>query len=230
MLQTIRRIFAVFTMSFLVRALFGAAVMVNCFVADPVSGTQSVRSFQPTEAKFRLDPLSASPMVLHIATQPDDRAPDFFSETAKLTASDAAAFDQLGFSVGVSGDYAIAGADRGNAYKGAAYIFKRNGSLWSQQQKLTGSDSAAEDSFGWSVAISGDTAVVGAYLDDNSGTDHGSVYVFTRNGTVWSEQQKLTAPDAAAGDQFGVSLSISGDTLIVGSFGNDASAARPMSS
>jgi hypothetical protein len=85
-------------------------------------------------------------------------------------------------------------------------VFVRSGTSWSQQQKLTASDAAAGDVFGLSVGISGDTVVAGARSNDDGGTDSGSAYVFTRNGTSWSEQQKLTASDAAAGDFFGASV------------------------
>ena len=92
---------------------------------------------------------------------------------------------------------------------------------WVQQTKLTASDAAADDSFGWSVAVSGDTAVIGAYLDDDGGSSSGSAYVFTRSGGVWSEQQKLTASDAAASDSFGYSVSVSGDTAVIGAYLDD---------
>ena len=72
-----------------------------------------------------------------------------------------------------------------------------------EEQKLTASDAATNDGFGVSVAVSGDTALVGAYANDDAGTDSGSAYVYVRSGTVWTQQQKLTADDDAAGDQFG---------------------------
>ena len=69
------------------------------------------------------------------------------------------------------------------------------------------------------MAVSGDTAVVGAYLDDTpAGADAGSAYVFVRSGGTWTQQQKLTAPDAAAGDRFGFSVAVSGDTVVVGAY------------
>jgi hypothetical protein len=90
-----------------------------------------------------------------------------------------------------------------------------------EQQQLTASDGAESDNFGWSVSISGDYAVVGAYGDDDKGSASGSAYVFVRSGTTWTEQQKLTASDGASTDFFGHSVSISGDTAIVGADGND---------
>jgi len=142
-----------------------------------------------------------------------------WSQQAKILASDGAASDGFGRSVSISGDYAIVAAagddDNGDA-SGSAYIFKRDGTNWSQQAKLLAADGNASDIFGCSVSISGDYAIVGAYLDDHIGTDFGSAYIFKRDGTSWSEQQKLTDSYGTAGDQFGYSVSISGDYAIVG--------------
>jgi len=99
---------------------------------------------------------------------------------------------------------------------GSAYVFTRSGGTWTQQTKLTASDGAEADEFGSSVAISGDTAIVGASKDDDNGSDSGSGYVFTRSGGTWTEQTKLAAGDAAAGDWFGYSVAISDGTVIVG--------------
>ncbi len=88
--------------------------------------------------------------------------------------------------------------------------------VWSEQAKLLASDGAAEDYFGSSVSLSGDTALVGAVYDDDNGADSGSAYVFVRSGTTWTQQQKLLASDGAVGDQFGGSVSLSGDTALVG--------------
>ena len=102
------------------------------------------------------------------------------------------------------------------ADEGAIYPVTINPTL-TQQQKLEASDAGAGDQFGSSVAISGDTAVVGAHSDAGAaGADQGSAYVFVRSGGVWSQQQKLEASDAGAGDLFGVSVAISGETVVVG--------------
>jgi hypothetical protein len=93
-----------------------------------------------------------------------------------------------------------------------------SGGVWTQQAKLTASDAAGGDFFGRSVAVSGDTAVVGANGDDDAGSSSGSAYVFVRSGTVWTQQAKLTASDAATSDQFGVSLAVSGDTAVIGAY------------
>ncbi len=142
----------------------------------------------------------------------------------KLIVDDAAAWDYFGYSVSISGDTAIVGAygnDDAGTNSGSAYIFRFDGSQWNQQQKLTADDAAAHDMFGYSVSISGDTAIVGAYRDDDGGTDSGSAYVFRFDGSEWIQQQKLTADDGTEEDRFGHSVSVSGDTAIVGAYRDD---------
>ena len=141
-------------------------------------------------------------------------------ELVKLLASDAAADDSLGVSVSVSGDTAVIGADSddhaGGTNAGSAYVFVRSGGIWTQQAKLAASDAASGDVFGCSVSLSDDTAVIGAFLDSHAaGSGAGSAYVFVRSGGVWTQQAKLTASDAAAGDYFGGPVSISGDTALI---------------
>jgi hypothetical protein len=146
-----------------------------------------------------------------------------WSEQAQLTASDGMAGDYFGVSVALSGDTALVGAyehDVGtNINQGAVYVFLRSGMTWMQQAKLTASDGAAVDHFGISVALSDDTALVGAYGDDVEANDgQGSAYVFTRSGMTWTQQEKLTASDGAPYDRFGGAVAISGDTALVGAF------------
>ncbi|MEM9836828.1 MAG: FG-GAP repeat protein [Bacteroidota bacterium] len=145
----------------------------------------------------------------------DDNGP---SETQQLTANDAAEDDAFGAAVAILGDYAIVGAPFGNGETGAAYIFQRSGNVWTQQAKLTASDGAALDQFGASVAVSNDYAIVGAPVDD---TSQGAVYVFQRTGVNWTEQAKLTASDGAVLDQFGQSVGIAGNYIIVGAGRDD---------
>ena len=144
-----------------------------------------------------------------------------WTQEAKITASDGAAYDEFGYSVAISRDYVVMGAGGDGAASGSAYIFKRDATEWTEQDKITASDGAADDRFGYSVAISGDYAVVGAYFDDDAGTDSGSSYVFKYNGTVWAEQAKITASDDAIYDYFGYSVAISGDYAVVGAYGDD---------
>jgi len=141
------------------------------------------------------------------------RNSNIWTQQAKLAASDAATGDNFGNSVGISSDTAVIGADGKSSSTGAAYVFTRNGSTWTQQAKLTAGDAATSDNFGNSVGISSDTAVIGAN-GKSSGT--GTAYVFARNGSTWTQQAKLTASDAAAGDYFGVSISIGINTLMIG--------------
>lgn len=141
-------------------------------------------------------------------------------QIAKLTADDAAEGDEFGSRVSLSGDTAVIGApldyDAG-FNSGSAYVFCEVGDVWQQIAKLTGKDTAVSDLFGGSVSVDGDTAVIGAAADDDGGDASGSAYVFREDGGVWQQIAKLTANDAAAGDRFGVSVSIDGDTIIVGS-------------
>ena len=154
-----------------------------------------------------------------------------WSQQAKLTASDGAAFDRFGRSVVITGDIAVVGADHDDdngLQSGSAYVFVRNGTTWSQQAKLTASDGANGDDFGASVAISGDTTIVGAKDHDTSGiSDSGAAYIFVRVGTTWSQQAKLTAADGANGDIFGFSVAISGETAVVGAHLEGENGFRP---
>jgi hypothetical protein len=141
------------------------------------------------------------------------------NQLAKLTPSDATEGD-FGVSVAVSGNKAIVGAWLDNALgvqSGSAYLF--DVTTGNQLAKLTASDGAPFDEFGRSVAISGNIAIVGAFGDDDGGTESGSAYLF--DVTTGSQLAKLTASDAAAVDLFGVSVGISGNTAIVGT-GDDA--------
>jgi FG-GAP repeat/Bacterial Ig-like domain (group 1)/Right handed beta helix region len=144
------------------------------------------------------------------------------SEQAKLTAFDGAAADLFGRSVAVSGDTAVVGAPQDDSLRGSAYVFTRTGSTWTAQAKLTAADGAAFDNFGGSVAVSGDTAVVGAHNDKlGANFGQGSAYVFTRTGSTWTAQAKLTAADGAANDHFGNSVAVSGDTAVVGAWNDE---------
>ncbi len=124
----------------------------------------------------------------------------------KVLAADGDSSDYFGWSVSISGETAIVGAyqdDDHGSDSGSAYIFVRNGEQWVEQAKLTAADGASDDYFGYTVSISGDTAIVGAYDDDDHGSDSGSAYIFVRNGEQWVEQAKLTAADGASYDYFG---------------------------
>ena len=159
----------------------------------------------------------------------DQGGAEAWGQVAKLTAADAAE-DRFGWSVAISGDTVIVGApfdDHAGERSGSAYLFARDrggAGAWGQVAKLTAADGAAGDEFGWSVALSGDAAIVGAPFDADAGDASGSVYLFARDqgGTEsWDQVAKLTAGDAAAGDAFGSSVVLSGDTVIVGATFDD---------
>jgi hypothetical protein len=133
----------------------------------------------------------------------------------KLVADDGSAGDFFGTFVAIDGDSVIVGAPDQNDSVGAAYVFVRVGSVWSQQQKLVVADGGANHRFGTSVAISGDTAIVGAPGDDEAADHAGAAYTFLRSGGLWSPEQKLVVGNAAAGDGVGSDVALDGDTAIV---------------
>ncbi len=141
-----------------------------------------------------------------------------WTQQAKLLASDGTSHDNFGMFVSLDGDTALIGAradsDNGN-YSGSAYVFTRNGTTWTQQAKLLASDGVAEDNFGFGVSLDGDTALIGAWFDDDNGVNSGSAYVFSRTGTTWTQQAKLLASDGGANDFFGNAVFLSGDTAII---------------
>ncbi|QDU69690.1 FG-GAP repeat protein [Engelhardtia mirabilis] len=144
-----------------------------------------------------------------------------WSQQAKLTAGDAAAGDHFGVSVAIAGDLALVGALYGDAPgaadAGSVYVFRRSGASWSQEAELNPADAAALDGFGWIVALDGETALIGSRFDDVAGVvDAGSAYLFERNGAGWSEVTKFAPSGLAAGDEFGSSVALEGDTAVVG--------------
>ncbi|MEO6832659.1 MAG: T9SS type A sorting domain-containing protein [Chitinophagaceae bacterium] len=163
-----------------------------------------------------------------------------WSQQYKLVTIDRVPNDQFGYSVAIKGNYAIVGAPLededvagtnplGDA--GAAYIFYKSGNNWAFQQKIVASDRTIIGNFGNAVSISGDYAIVGAFQNDKNATGanvlagSGAAYIFHRNGTVWTQQQKLVATDRDSGDFFGVSVGISGDYAIIGAYQGDKDSA-----
>lgn len=147
-----------------------------------------------------------------------------WTQQAKLTASDGTGGDFLGQELALDGNTALVGADEdnvGGTDSGSAYVFVRSGTTWTQQAKLAPSDSAAADFFANGVGLDGDTALIGAWGRDDRAADAGGAYVFVRSGTTWTQQAKLTAPDAAAGDNAGRAVALTGDVAIVASFLDD---------
>jgi len=138
-----------------------------------------------------------------------------WSQQQELIASDGGALDFFGNSVALSGTTALIGASNKNSSRGAAYTFVQSGTVWSQQQKLTGSLGYIGQDFGFSVALSGTTAVIGA----PDGGTAGETYIFTESDGIWSQQQELTPSDGVLGDNFGVSVALSGATAVIGASG-----------
>ncbi len=148
-----------------------------------------------------------------------------WSQQQKLTASDGAGGDEFG-ALAVDGDTILVGANgaplNATGFAGAVYVFVRSGTTWTQQAKLTASDIAANARFGVSVALSGDRAVIGATGAIVGGfADAGAVYVFERTGATWTQKAKLTASDAAASARFGLSVALSGGTIVAGALDAD---------
>jgi hypothetical protein len=156
------------------------------------------------------------------------RAGDSWTQTATLTASDAAKDGSFGSSVAIDGDTIVVGSPLTGA--GAVYTFARTGAPErTQAAKLTASDGAKDDRFGQSVAIDGDTIVVGAPSDAIGGNvGQGSAYTFAATGApARTETAKLTASDGARTDQLGTSVAVDGDTIVAGArrAANDVGAA-----
>ena len=142
----------------------------------------------------------------------------------KITAQDGAERHYFGNSVAISGDLAIVGAygdDESGMNSGSAYLFRKDGNNYVQEQKITAQNLAEGDRFGFSVSISDTAVLVGSYGDDENGTDSGAAYVFRHNDGNWVREQKLMPQDGAEGDKFGYAVSISGDLALVGAYGDD---------
>jgi len=140
------------------------------------------------------------------------------TSTTKIIASDAAASDEFGYSVAVGSGRIVVGArydDDNGTFSGSAYVFDLNGT---QLAKITASDAAAGDFFGWSVAVGSGRIVVGAYADDDNGTTSGSAYIFDLDG---NQIAKITASDGAANDYFGWSVAVGSGSIVVGAYGDD---------
>lgn len=143
-----------------------------------------------------------------------------WTQQARLTASDRETGDGLGYDVAIQGDTVLAGADLGDddtrskADSGAAYVFTRSGTTWTQAAKLNASDSESSDAFGFSVALDGGTALIGAHTAGT--TTAGSAYAFTGTDATWTQQAILVAPDGAFGDRFGFDVSLDGELAVIG--------------
>ncbi len=179
------------------------------------------------------------------------RSGSTWSQQAYIKASNTEANDGFGSAVAIDGDTIVVGAfhEASNATgvdgdqtnnsapnAGAAYVFKRTNTTWSQQAYLKASNTEVGDGFGWSVAISGDTIVVAADSEDSGATgvngnqsdnsvgNSGAAYVFTRSGSNWSQQAYLKASNPDIADGFGLATAVSGDTILIGTANEDSNA------
>jgi hypothetical protein len=143
-----------------------------------------------------------------------------WSEAQKLVASDFGPENQFGNAVAISGDTLLVAAYNapigGNVYQGAVYVFTRSGDTWTEAQKLTASDGAPNDDFGYAIALAGTTAVVSSPYAAGANAMQGAAYVFASSGGTWSETQKLIADDGQAWDDFGSAIGFDGTTLAIG--------------
>lgn len=144
------------------------------------------------------------------------------ADVTKIWPADRTQNDEFGNAVSIDGNCLIAGCyldDDEGIRTGSAYIFRRSGAnSWTEEAKITASDPGVDDRFGISVDICEDYAIVGSYYDDDNGTDSGSAYVYSYNGSDdWGEEIKLNASNAAAGDEFGRSVAINSEYAFVGS-------------
>ncbi|MFH2049754.1 MAG: FG-GAP repeat protein [bacterium] len=142
------------------------------------------------------------------------------NEIMELLPSDGVDNNRFGNSVSISGDTILVGAEGDDELgldAGAAYIFRWNGTSWIEEQKLLPSDGEPNDRFGSSVAIYENLALVGAHLEDDNGLDSGAAYIFRWNGNNWIEEQKLLPSDGVSHENFGKSVAINGETILIGS-------------
>ena len=141
-----------------------------------------------------------------------------WTQQDEIVASDATAAQQFGKTLALVDNTLLVGAFGDNSFLGAAYLFTRNANLWSEQAKLTaGVDGVAGDFFGYAVALTNDTALISAVLDDNSANHAGSAYVFIRDSNDdWLLQAKLTAATQVTNDEFGTAVALYGDTALIG--------------
>ncbi len=228
---------------------FGAAVAISGDTVVVGAGTESsnatgINGDQDNNSAFR-----SGAVYVFVRTGTT------WSQQAYVKASNTDAGDRFGVSVGISGETMVVGAlrddssatgvngdDNNNsvAESGAAYVFVRNGTSWSQEAYLKASNTDAGDFFGYAVAISGDTIVVGAYQEDSPATgingdqgngdeeisaeDSGAAYIFVRDGLSWSQQAYLKASNTGFADKFGYSVGISGDSVVIGAYQEGSSA------
>ncbi|MFA4874218.1 MAG: hypothetical protein WC690_02650, partial [bacterium] len=134
------------------------------------------------------------------------------------TADGGAANDQFGKGVAIDGNVAIAGSPSYGSKAGSAVVLRYSGAAWAEEKVLTPSTTSVNDQFGSSVSISNNYAIVGSHLNDDKAGDAGAAFVYKYNGTTWAEEAKLLASDGAGNDQFGYSVGIDSDLIVVGAY------------
>lgn len=147
-----------------------------------------------------------------------------WAEETKLVASDGAWQDAFGRSVSISGSRVVVGApldDDNGSNSGSAYVYRFDGTNWIEEAKLVPLDGGADHFFGWSVSVSGTTIAVGAWHADGKAWGSGKVYIFRHDGSAWQQEADLAADDGGIGEDFGHSVSLFGDSLLVGAPGDD---------
>jgi hypothetical protein len=161
------------------------------------------------------------------------RSGSTWTQQAKITESGAASYDYFGWKVSINGDgsYAVISKYSDNSNTGAAYVYTRSGSTWTQQAVLTASDGATGDRFAFGVAISrnGSVIIAGANGENDNGSNAGAAYVFKRSGSTWTQQRKITSSDIQASDYFGAAVSISseGEYIIISAHREDGGSGDP---
>ena len=173
--------------------------------------------------RWRLPLLVALVLAVALVTATASHGAGTAVEQVVLAPAEGEASELFGEDVSISGDTALVGAPHdpfvSTTSPGAAYVYVRTGGTWTEQQKLVPPDGDAEDYFGYSVSLDGDTALVGSpdHATDNGKT--GAAYVFVRCDGVWSLQQMITPADAADGDALGQAVSLSGESALIGAPG-----------
>lgn len=201
--------------------------------------------FEDSSSQTTPDEASANSGAVYVFT----RTGTVWSEQAYVKSTNIGAGDNFGGAVAISGTTIAVGAvgedgssrvingprNETASAAGAAYVFTRSGTAWSEQAYVKSSNADAGDTFGCAVSLSADTLAVGAFQErsnatnvggnatDNSAISAGAAYVFTRSGTTWTQQAYVKASNTDAGDDFGRALSVDGDLLVVGAEGEDSS-------
>ena len=148
-----------------------------------------------------------------------------WTEQAKVSGSDTKYGEYFGQGITVTGNTMVVGAPRNGGYLGAAYVFVRSGTKWSEQAKLAPDDGPGKFFLGDSLSLSGETLLVGARNADGVVKGTGAAYVFVRSGTKWTKQAKLFSSDSKQGDRHGAAVALDGDTALLGAVFHDAKGA-----